>query len=397
MPRSSLRLRLALLASLLLAGLAALAPAPARACTGTDCMLVWSTADGGGALTVQWDFTARDVLQTFKALCAGGDCLYSTIDPGFMAVTDPPDAGFFTLADGTVVSLEIVAADPAAALKINGVPLRRAGDRALLGAAGTLHVHPTWQLTVADGVLGDFPLSFKLTTDSPRYAESAAFTVILTNRAPPPSATPTVAASATPTPTPTSAPVVCAGDCDGSGVVTVAELIAGVASVLDGSRPCAALDRDGDGIATVGELIAAVNALLDGCRPPSPTPTDTPLATLERIQATIFSPRCAIPTCHDTTVASGDLILTDAATSYAALVGVEPSIDAARLAGMLRVDPGHPDNSFLLSKLAGPPLGQGSRMPLTGDPLSAADMALIRAWISAGALRQATGVSANAG
>ena len=54
---------------------------------------------------------------------------------------------------------------------------------------------------------------------------------------------------------------------------------------------------------------------------------------------------------------------------------------------MLRVDPGHPDNSFLLTKLTGPPLGQGSRMPLTGDLLSDAEVALIRAWILAGAPR----------
>lgn len=349
-------------------------------------MLIRSTADGGGALTIDWDFATRDVLQTFRALCAGGDCLYSTIDPGFIALDDAPRQGFYTLAAGTAVSLEIVAIDAAAVLKVNGVALARPGDRTLLGRAGTLHAHPTWQLTVADGVVGDFPLAFKLTTDSPRYAESAVFTVRLTNRPPPPTATPTLGAPRTPTPTATAAPAACAGDCDGNGVVTVAELIAGVASVLDGGRPCAALDRDGDGVAIVGEMIAAVNALLAGC-PATPTPTDTPAPTLEYIQQTIFAPRCAIAACHDRAVASGGLTLTDAATSHDALVGVAPSVEAARLAGLKRVDPGHPDTSFLLVKLEGPPPGQGQRMPLVGEPLSPSEIDLIRAWILAGAPR----------
>jgi hypothetical protein len=350
-------------------------------------MLIWSTADGGGALTIDWDFVDRDVVQTFQSIpCGGGECRYSTIDPGFMAIADEPRAGFFTLVAGTVVTIEIVAIDPAATLRINGVALARAGDHALLGTGGTLHVHPTWQLSTAQGVLGDFPLTFKLTTESPLYAESAPFTVRLTNRPPPPTATPTPGAPRTSTPTATTAPVVCNGDCDGNGVVTVAELIAGVASVLNATPPCPALDRNGDGVAIVGEMIAAVNTLLNGC-PSTPTPTETPAATLDVIQATIFAPRCAVATCHDTTVASAGLVLTDADTSHAALVGIAPSTEAANEAGMLRVDAGNPDNSFLLSKLIGPPLGQGGRMPLTGGYLTDPQVELIRAWILAGAPR----------
>jgi hypothetical protein len=61
-------------------------------------MLIWSTADGGGALTIDWDFVNRDVLQTFlQSSCGGGECHYSTIDPGFMAIADDPREGFFTL------------------------------------------------------------------------------------------------------------------------------------------------------------------------------------------------------------------------------------------------------------------------------------------------------------
>ena len=72
--------------------------------------------------------------------------------------------------------------------------------------------------------------------------------------------------------------------------------------------------------------------------------------------------------------------------SHGELVGVQPSIDQARDDGFLRVDPGNPDNSFLLIKLEGPPLGEGSRMPLTGTPLTPAEIDVIRAWIEDGAL-----------
>jgi hypothetical protein len=62
-------------------------------------------------------------------------------------------------------------------------------------------------------------------------------------------------------------PVVCAGDCDGDGDVTVNELIIGVNIAL-GSQPverCEAVDDNEDGVCTVNELIRAVNAALGGC------------------------------------------------------------------------------------------------------------------------------------
>jgi hypothetical protein len=121
---------------------------------------------------------------------------------------------------------------------------------------------------------------------------------------------------------------------------------------------------------------------------PSETPTATattnPDATLENIQETIFTPRCAMPTCHDSASNMGDLVL-EPATSFQELVDVMPFNINARNAGLLRVDPGNPDDSFLVIKLEGPPIEFGFRMPLTGDPLSAEDIQLIRDWITAGA------------
>jgi hypothetical protein len=54
--------------------------------------------------------------------------------------------------------------------------------------------------------------------------------------------------------------------------------------------------------------------------------------------------------------------------------------------GMLRVDPGHPENSILLDKLMDTPLC-GARMPMGKDAVmvSAEHLELVRAWIAQGA------------
>lgn len=349
-----------------------------HACVGPACMNIWGTDADSGALTLDWDFAHKPV-QTFKSFCAAGQCLYSAIDPGFRYEGAPAPDGYHTVADGTNVSVEIVAIDPVATLQVNGIPLRQPGDSALLGTTPALHNHPSWQLRLLQGEQGDYALSFKLTTDSPQYAESQVFQVTLTNLPTPTPDQPT--ATATPTP----APPACPGDCDGSGTVTISELIGGVSAALGSDTACRAFDLNGDGAVSIGELVAAVNAALTDC-PAQPTPTATLPATLDSIQRTIFSPRCAIPTCHDAESQSGSLVL-EAGSAYDQLVGVPPTVDTARSAGLLRVDAGHPENSFLLVKLTGPPPDRGSRMPLTGALLTDAQIQLIRDWIAQGGMR----------
>lgn len=116
----------------------------------------------------------------------------------------------------------------------------------------------------------------------------------------------------------------------------------------------------------------------------SPTPTVEPQATpatLQQIQDTIFTPHCAIGTCHDSGSAAQNLDLS-AGASYSQLVNV-PSVDAA---GVFRVDPGKPDDSFLVIKVQGPPPpGEGSQMPLAGPLLNTDQIQLIRNWILEGA------------
>ena len=74
----------------------------------------------------------------------------------------------------------------------------------------------------------------------------------------------------------------------------------------------------------------------------------------------------------------------DAATAYAALVGVA-SVGAP---GLTRVVAGDASSSYLINKLRGTQLdvgGAGGQMPLSGGPLADADIAAIEAWINAGA------------
>ncbi len=117
----------------------------------------------------------------------------------------------------------------------------------------------------------------------------------------------------------------------------------------------------------------------------SPTPTPQPI-TFAQLQAELFAPRCATQFCHSRQARTGGLVL-EGEEAFANLVGAEASNSAARAAGMLRVVPYAPGNSFLITKLVGPPgSAYGARMPLTGAPLNAEEIDRVRAWILTGAV-----------
>ena len=75
----------------------------------------------------------------------------------------------------------------------------------------------------------------------------------------------------------TTAGAACRGDCNGSGSVTVDEVVLAVNVALGAATldACAAADVDGDRAVTVDEIIAALDDALDGCRS---TATPTPLS-----------------------------------------------------------------------------------------------------------------------
>ena len=109
-------------------------------------------------------------------------------------------------------------------------------------------------------------------------------------------------------------------------------------------------------------------------------------ADFNSLQSNVFTPICT--TCHSGSNAPQGLHL-DAANSYSQLVGV-PS---AEVPALLRVKPGDPDNSYIVQKLEGH-AAIGAQMPLGGPPLPAATIAVIRQWISDGALAPITAASA---
>ncbi len=114
----------------------------------------------------------------------------------------------------------------------------------------------------------------------------------------------------------------------------------------------------------------------------TPPPGDS--VTLSGDVQPILTANCAVSGCHaGTSPAVGQNL--SAGQAYAAIVNV-PSQEAPDL---MRVRPSLPDSSYLVHKIQGTQGsvgGSGGRMPLGGNPLTAEQIATIRAWITAGAL-----------
>ncbi len=108
--------------------------------------------------------------------------------------------------------------------------------------------------------------------------------------------------------------------------------------------------------------------------------SSTAAPTLTELQTTIFTPSCAKSGCHaGSSPAQGQNL--SAGQTFSNVVGV-PSNEVPSLN---RVEPGDPDNSYLVRKVMGT-ASAGSRMPLDGPPfLTNAQIQSIRDWISAGA------------
>ncbi len=121
----------------------------------------------------------------------------------------------------------------------------------------------------------------------------------------------------------------------------------------------------------------AVSRIEGGAAPPPPPGGFGP--GFSEIQAAVLTPSCASSTCHAGGSPAAGLNL-DSANSYTMLVGVQSSQDP----GFMRVEPGDPDNSYLVQKLEGTASG-GGPMPPNGA-LPQADIDTIRQWISDGAI-----------
>ena len=103
--------------------------------------------------------------------------------------------------------------------------------------------------------------------------------------------------------------------------------------------------------------------------------------SLEVLQSSIFTPKCAFLGCHDAITRSEGVDLSGAEESFNTLVGV-PSVCGARI----RVVPGEPEASYLLDKVgAGDEVPCNDIMPLGAPRLDDAEVDLLRTWIAQGA------------
>ena len=114
--------------------------------------------------------------------------------------------------------------------------------------------------------------------------------------------------------------------------------------------------------------------------PPLPPPPPPFGANFSEIQANVFTPTCAVSGCHSGAGSPQGLRL-DEATSYALLVNVASTENGA----VLRVNPGNPDDSYLIQKLEGT-ASAGVQMPFGRAPLTQATIDVIRQWITDGAI-----------
>jgi hypothetical protein len=113
--------------------------------------------------------------------------------------------------------------------------------------------------------------------------------------------------------------------------------------------------------------------------------------TFDSIYASIIARSCVFDSCHGGTAPKEHLGMATADDAYANLVGVK----SAQRPELLRVDPTHPDSSYVVDKLLGQNLGivtttnePSQAMPQPpSKPLCDAKISVIEAWIQSGAAR----------
>lgn len=126
-----------------------------------------------------------------------------------------------------------------------------------------------------------------------------------------------------------------------------------------------------------------LSLMISACDSPTdPGPPDELEPTLSSIQQHIFSPTCATSGCHAGPDGQEGLVLA-AGQARANLVNVPSN----QVPDLMRVEPGNPDDSYLILKLEGSDriAPNTQRMPFGLAPLSQNEINTIRQWIAAGA------------
>ncbi len=245
-----------------------------------DVMLVGSTQTNAGALVADYDYSI--VSHATPSVSLGGTTIYTTIYPSF-EWPSVDDGTLHLLKTGTPILIQIVTIDPGLAVRLGSTRLDAAGKSGKIGdvTAGD-HVHPEWQISLPDGVIATFHVTFRLTTTTRPYTQSAVYELVFDNApvsASPtptatidptpepnatatPTATPTLAATPTPTPSPSSTKMATAtasatttptttfvrGDANCDGTVSAADLPAEVAVLATTTIVRCGTDLDDNGV-----------------------------------------------------------------------------------------------------------------------------------------------------
>jgi hypothetical protein len=135
-------------------------------------------------------------------------------------------------------------------------------------------------------------------------------------------------------------------------------------------------------IALLASVSCAGEGIFDPVAPAPDCSDELPFrAQLSCIQESVFTPGCALVGCHAAPLAAQGLDLSSG-MAHTALVD-SPSTETA----LSLVEPGNPDDSYLIIKLEGlDPRLVGDRMPQGGPFLSQAEIDVLRRWILDGAL-----------
>ena len=154
-------------------------PAPITAEDGHIDLVIGASEIDGGELVADYDFDLP--LEVFETATIGGFTLWSGTDPGFaQSEFDDPNDGFFALADGVTVSIEVTALEAGMQFRFGDVTVNEVGESVVLGTVPELHGHGEWQVALPEGVTtGQYPFSFRFIADS-TYAPSRSETALLT-------------------------------------------------------------------------------------------------------------------------------------------------------------------------------------------------------------------------
>jgi hypothetical protein len=133
--------------------------------------------------------------------------------------------------------------------------------------------------------------------------------------------------------------------------------------------------------------VLIISLLIQSCTKNSAAGATTSKDSWAIIQEKIFTPSCAVSSCHaltgDATYNQHTLVLA-AGVAYDNLINRAPKNAAANAAGLLRVKPGDYVNSLLYQKI-NCSAQYGTNMPLGGPDLTVGQIEFIKQWIVNGA------------